>query len=455
MRPERPASPGQFANALSAVPGMIWPAVGSDQSAHLMSLLFQFEQSQWFSPARLRELQVHQLRLVLRHARDTVPYYASPLHDIDPRQLDWNDFTRLPLLSRAELQQGFDALSSRHPPSVHGMVTDGQSSGSTGMPVRYRGTAVTKLFWEALTLREHLWHRRDFGGRLAAIRVTVDEGYLPDWGLPAAQVFQTGPAMTLNAETDLPLQLEWLQRHVPDYLITHPSNLGALAELSIEKGIRLPGLRETRTSGEIVTAELRQRVRQAWGVPVSDMYSAAELGAMAFQCPDHEHYHVQSENLIIEILHPDGSDCGPGETGEVVVTTLHNFAMPLIRYRIGDFAEVGEACPCGRGLPVLRRIHGRQRNMITLPSGQRFWPSFPAALWRKVAPVQQFQLVQHRLDEIEARYVMSRDLGAEELQQLESALRERLRFPHRIRFVRVAVIERGASHKFEDFISLL
>ena len=237
MRPERPASPGQHANALSAVPGMIWPAVGSDQSAHLMSLLFQFEQSQWFSPARLRELQVHQLRLVLRHARDTVPYYASPLRDIDPRQLDWNDFTRLPLLSRAGLQQGFDALSSRHPPAVHGLVTGGQSSGSTGMPVCYRGTAVTKLFWEALTLREHLWHRRDFGGRLAAIRATVGEGYLPDWGLPAVQVFQTGPAMTLNAATNIPVQLEWLQRHVPDYLITHPSTLEALADLSIEKEI--------------------------------------------------------------------------------------------------------------------------------------------------------------------------------------------------------------------------
>jgi phenylacetate-CoA ligase len=201
--------------------------------------------------------------------------------------------------------------------------------------------------------------------------------------------------------------------------------------------------------------DLRETVRAAWGVEVVDTYSCSEAGVIALQCPLHEHYHVQSENLVVELLRPDGSACGVGETGEVVLTTLHNFALPLIRYRIGDYAEAGEACSCGRGLPVLKRILGRQRNMARLPDGRTLWPSFPAAVWRSVVPVDQFQLVQREPDLIEARYVMEREMSPDEVVRLTLLLQQRLGFPFRIEPTRVARIERPAAHKFEDFICAL
>ena len=128
--------------------------------------------------------------------------------------------------------------------------------------------------------------------------------------------------------------------------------------------MRLPGLREVRTLGEASTPDLRALCREAWGVPLVDVYSAEEVGYIALQCPEHEHYHVQAESVLVEILDERGAPAPPGETGRVVVTDLHNFAMPLVRYEIGDYAEVGEPCACGRGLPVLRRIVGRVRNML-------------------------------------------------------------------------------------------
>jgi phenylacetate-CoA ligase len=439
----------------SAVPGAVWPAIGTNASAHVQSLLFQLEQSQWLPPDRLRDWQLGQLKLVLRHALQTVPFYAEAFRRLDVDSLDWTAFAELPSLQRSTLQVKSDALSSSSSPVGHGKVTSTGTSGSTGMPVNVLGTAVTQLFWEALTLREHLWHQRDFGGKLAAIRATVDEARLPDWGPPAAGVFKTGPAATLYVSTDVARQLEWLQREDPDYLITHPTNLGALAELSIKRGVRLPKLRQARTAGEALRPELRATVRSAWNVDVTDTYSCSEAGVIALQCPLHEHYHVQSENLIVEVLRPDGKACRPGETGEVVLTTLHNFAMPLIRYRIGDYAELGEPCPCGRGLPVLKHIHGRQRNMLKTPDGKSYWPSFPGPLWQAVAPVEQFQLVQLELDRIEARYVMVRDLTSAEAAQLVAALQERLGFPFRIDLRKVGSIDRTAAHKFEDFISAL
>lgn len=439
----------------STVPGISWPAIGSDASAHLQSLLFQLEHAQWLTAEQLRERQLAQLKCLLRHAGATVPRYADALRGIDVGGLGWESFQALPLLTRRELQKCFAALCSPAVPTSHGAVSEGQTSGSTGMPVRFLQTAVTQLFWNALTLREHLWQERDFSGKLAAIRIKVEDGRWPDWGLPAAVLFRTGPGATLNVRTDVDKQLDWLVREDPDYLITHASNLQALAELSIQRGIRLSRLRQARSYSEALRPDLRETVRTAWGVEVADGYSCEEAGYIALQCPRHDHYHVQAENLLVEILDEAGRSCGPGETGRVVLTTLHNFAMPLLRYELGDYAEVGAPCDCGRGLPVISRIHGRRRNMIVLPDGRRHWPSFPAEMWCEVAPIEQFRLVQKNPTEIEAQYVMVRELGLEEKARLEFALADRLGHRFRIVWNRCERLERGLGYKLEDFVSEL
>jgi phenylacetate-CoA ligase len=439
----------------SVVTGIDWPGVPNDAGAHLAALLFQLERSQWLPAAEIAGRQLGQLRTLLAHARATVPHYAESLRGLDPAALDWTAFAAVPTLSRRQLQAGFEALRSTAVPPDHGAPAEGRSSGSTGMPVRFLQTALTQLFWSALTLREHLWHERDFSGKLAAIRVKVDEGRWPDWGPPAAMLFRTGPGATLNVRTDVGKQLDWLVREDPDYLITHASNLHALAALSLARGIRLPRLRQARSYSEALRPDLRETVRRAWGVEIADGYSCEEAGPIALQCPRHEHYHVQSENLLVEILDEAGWPCGPGQTGRVVVTTLHNFAMPLIRYELGDYAEVGAPCDCGRGLPVLTRIHGRRRNMIVLPDGSRHWPSFPAQMWSEVAPVEQFRLVQRVSGEIEAYYVMARELTQGEKAQLEAALASRFGYPFSIVWKRADALDRGPGYKFEDFISEL
>lgn len=447
------ASPGP--EVRSIVAGIAWPGIPGDPGAHLAALLFQLERSQWLPAEQLRERQLEQLRALLRHAKATVPRHAGTLREIDPERLDRAAFLALPTLSRKDLQADFDALKSSAPPPGHGKVAQGQSSGSTGTPVRFLQTEATQLFWNALTLREHLWQERDFSGKLAAIRVKVEEGQWPDWGLPAAALFRTGPAATLNVRTDVGRQLDWLAREDPDYLITHASNLHALAELSLRRGVRLPRLRQARTYSEALRPDLRGIVRQAWGVGIADGYSCEEAGYIALQCPHHEHYHVQSENLLVEILDEAGQPCPPGATGRVVLTTLHNFAMPLIRYELGDYAEVGEPCDCGRGLPVLARIHGRRRNMVVLPDGRRHWPSLPSTLWLSVAPIRQFRVIQPAADCLEILYVMERPLTPEEQNRLEKLLAERLGHAFFIRWQQVDAIERGPGGKYEDFVSLL
>ena len=128
----------------------------------------------------------------------------------------------------------------------------------------------------------------------------------------------------------------------------------------------------------------------------------------------------------------------------------------MIRYAIGDFAEAGEPCPCGRGLPVLRRIIGREQDMVTLPGGEKRWTLLSAGnieSFLRLAPVRQYQFVQKDLETIEARLAVERDLTEEEKEGLRDWVVAKLDHPFKVTFSFVDEIPRTASGKYRDFIS--
>ena len=397
------------------------------------------------------DLQMQQFLQVFRHAVSTVPFYRQRFAPWSAGISSWAQFRELPLSTRHEVQQAAAAMHSETPPPAHGPMVNTESSGSTGSPLVTRGTAWSQLMWHSFLLRDHLWHGRELSGKLAAIRSKTTTVKFSNWGL-ATSPFVTGPSVVHGVTGDLDEQLHWLVEENPEYLLSLATNVLALARRSLEQGLRLPRLRQVRTYAESLRPETRAVVRAAWGVEVVDSYSSEELGYLALQCPACESYHVQSEGVILEVLDASGQLCRPGEVGQVVVSTLHNFAMPLLRYASGDFAEVGEPCSCGRGLPVLRRIVGRQRNMFLRPDGGQYWPSFASAVWRELAPVTQFQIVQTARDALEFRIAAPRELTAEESQSLIAALHESLGFVYRTTLVRFAEIPRSPGGKYEDFI---
>lgn len=435
----------------SGCTGVVWPALPDDHSARILALQFQLEQSQWWPAQRMLDLQMQQFLQVFRYAVATVPYYRQRFAPWSAGISDWAQFRELPLSTRREVQQAAAAMHSETPPPAHGPIVTTESSGSTGSPLVTRGTAWSQLIWHAFLLRDHLWHGRDLGGKLAAIRSKTNAVKFPNWGL-ATSPYVTGPSVVHGVTGDLDEQLRWLSEENPEYLLSLATNVLALARRSLETGLRLPRLKQVRTYAESLRPETRDAVRKAWGVEVVDSYSSEELGYLALQCPACESYHVQSEGVILEVLDGGGQPCRPGEVGQVVVSTLHNFAMPLLRYASGDFAEVGEPCRCGRGLPVLKRIVGRQRNMFLRPDGGQYWPSFASSVWRELAPVTQFQVVQTARDALEFRIAAPRELTPEESQRLIAALHESLGFVYRTTLVRLGEIPHTPGGKYEDFI---
>ncbi|MBY0338464.1 MAG: hypothetical protein K2X11_17760 [Acetobacteraceae bacterium] len=460
--PETPAE----TRVRSAVPGIAWPAIPAANGAAMLALLFQMEQSQWWPPARLRARQRDQLAALLAHAAARVPFYRGRVPPDLPEGADWEEaWRRIPVLSRDEIQaaDATEALLAEELPPGHGEWREIHTSGSTGRPVRSVRSQLWELIWHGFTLRDHLWHRRDLGGRLAAIRESgagkatwPDGSAAPSWGLASDAVFATGPLVSLNVLTPVAQQAEWLLRQDPDYLLTHPSIARRLAAECLARGVRPARLRQVITIAETLAPDVRGACAEAWGAKVADIYSAREAGYLALQCPDHPHHHVQAEGVFLEVLRDDGTPCAPGEVGRVVVTPLHNLAMPLIRYDIGDAAEVGPPCPCGRGLPVLRRILGRVQDMLILPGGERRWPllssSDLAALLAAAPGLRAHQLVQTALDRLELRVEVAHPLAPREAAALADWARARFGERFAVTVREVAGLPRSDAGKFRDFV---
>jgi phenylacetate-CoA ligase len=352
------------------------------------------------------------------------------------------------VLSRRQFQsaQGLfcDTLPAGHEP-----VYESQTSGSTGEPVVVRRTAVNGMDWLAVTMREHLWHRRDFLEPLCAIRASVSElKRWKDWGPPVNWLFPSGPLLGIPVPTDVGRQIELIRDFKPRILLMYPSNLAAL----MDRWEDLPCVRQILTIGETLSPRTRDEAARRFGA-ITDTYSSQELGTIAIQCPQSPLYHVMAENLLVEVLNGDGTACREGESGRVVATDLRNFATPIIRYDIGDVAQVGPACPCGRGLPTLSRIFGRERNLVLMPDGTRHWPLVGFCHFREIAPVMQYQFIQDGRESIELRLVTERALSPDEEAGLTARVRANLGFAFTVRFTYLANrLPPGANGKFEEFV---
>ncbi|MDA0238722.1 MAG: AMP-binding protein [Proteobacteria bacterium] len=443
---------------ISAVPGITWPAVPDANSSEILALAYQLAQSEWWTPDLLVARQLAQAGELLAHATRSVPYYRDRIDGYisSTGTLTSERWRSTPILSRAVLQEYADRFKSEALPKAHAPVSQISTSGSTGRVVTILGTKMTALMNAAVGLRYHQWHQREFGKVVASIQVVKGnraEAAAAGKASPWVPGYGGGTIFYCDINETVSAQAERLKKYNPSYLFAYPSTIDALLEC-LER-TDLPALIHVATLGEALDAELRGRVRAVWDVPLVDAYSATEAGMLALQCPDHEHYHVQSERCILEVLREDGSACPPGETGRVVITDLHNFAVPLIRYEIGDYAEVGDLCSCGRGLPVLTRVAGRVRNMLTLPNGDKKWPRFGSARLAGIAPVKQAQLVQKSLNEIEARLSVERPLTLDETTKLRETILNGLGHSFDLTFSFVDVFPRTVNGKFEDFQSLL
>lgn len=425
--------------------------------AELLSRAMQMlETTQWQSHDEITALQHRKLVVLARHCEAHSLHFRARLQAAELRAGDLASpaaFAKLPLLSRRDLQGATD-LFCTGVPQAHLPTYDTRTSGSTGEPVVVRRSAYNQLDWLATTMREHLWHDRDFLAPFCAIRANISKlTRLENWGAPAALLRKTGPALGIPITTNIETQIALLLDFRPQTLLIYPSNLAALARHCAMHGTAIPTLKKILTVGETLSPDIRAHAENTFAATISDIYSSQEAGNIALQCPQSGLYHIMAENLIVEVLDEDGVSAGGEKAGRVVITDLNNFATPLIRYDIGDYAETGPPCSCGRGLPTLKRILGRERNLILMPEGTRHWPLVGFHKFREIAPILQYQMIQQDREHIELRLVVERDLTAEEQVNLTAHVQTSLGYPFALTLSYFSGrIPNGANGKFEEFL---
>ncbi len=249
-------------------------------------------------------------------------------------------------------------------------------------------------------------------------------------------------------------QTEALIAAKPEFLYTLPSNLDGLLRVFEQRALRLDSLRCIFTGGEVLEDSIRDRTRELLKVEIRDNYGSTE-GFIAWQCPEGS-YHVNAEHVAVEIVDERGEAVAPAQMGKVLITTLQNRLMPLVRYEIGDYAIASnERCRCGRTLPVIGKVIGRGINLFRLPGDQLISP------WPLVGPLKarpalrQFQIVQETHHHYGVRYVSDHELDRDAQRDIEADFSKILSLEVTISFERMDTIARTSGGKFMTALSRL
>jgi phenylacetate-CoA ligase len=347
----------------------LFPAFEAARGRPTVPLLRYLQDTERWTPGALRDLQVGLLRRVLRHAYRHTGFYRNLLdqHGLMPEDFcSIDDLTRLPLLDRGTLLASIESRTANVPPLP---VITKTTSGSSGQPVTVRYNAESRHWRDAIRWRGYGWGGYRIGMRALHYWGMANGGNTTWWKQKKVEVDRLVKRdlyldCTPRGDSALLDVVSEIRRFKPHVMVAYANGAGALAKFVNQRGLRTWDPIPVLTGAEQLMPHDRSAIEQAFG-PAFDTYGCREVMLVGSECELHDGLHTSMENLIVELVirEPNGTvrHARPGETGEVVVTDLHNLASPMIRYVNGDLAVArGDArCGCGRGLVRIGPIEGR------------------------------------------------------------------------------------------------
>jgi phenylacetate-CoA ligase len=385
--------------------------------------------SEWWSKAQLRRLQVERLREIAAFAFQNVPFYARKAKELglsakDIQHVD--DLNRLPLISRDELLRSpEDFLSCR---GQRNLWFHSKTSGTTGEPLdSYFDPYSWIVAKYALKMRRVMTLKPRLGSRIAIIEAysaeAIEEHERKQRTLWDGVLFNR---KYLSVFDPPGTHLEILERFRPDFIYGFPSYFKALAK-ELEGFSRKPfQVKALMTSSELLSNSSRSSIEGCFGSKVQDVYGSTEFKEVAWQCAKGNGYHINMENVMVELI-DEKTGAPASREGEIVLTTLSNRAMPLLRYRTGDRARWREGdCPCGRGLVMIDKIEGRIADYLTIPGLGQISPYAMTMAMEQFPDIKKYRIVQMPDYSLEIRIVRddgSRDVTVDQrLQEIKEKM---------------------------------
>jgi phenylacetate-CoA ligase len=408
--------------------------------------------------ADIQAFQNQQLRCVVEWAYRNVPYYRRLMDGagVKPAHIrKVADLPAIPISSRSDLQDAplSEIVAEGVDPTRLVAYT---TSGSTGEPHTIRRGWWEERLLNVLRRRAQQLYGRRWQDKMAIVASSRPQGSgfagALQRGLGALGINRAEYFSVFDPVDEL---LRRLRRADLDLLHGYPGALARIGERMASDDREAIHPRFILSGGEMLTPGLRARIASGFAAPVFDLYGCFEFNLVAWECPATGELHVCDDGLVLEVLRPDGSPAREGEWGEVVGTALHSFAMPLIRYRLGDLAVQGApVCSCGQPFATIREILGRTMDYFVMPSGRRIHPfELVPILTEGVGWVKQQQLIQERRDLIVLRVVADTPPTAEQIHALKAAVSAALEPGVELQVVPLSEIAPEPSGKYRHYYS--
>lgn len=381
----------------------------------LFDRVAELEKTQYYSKSELACYQEEKMRLLIKHAYETVPYYRELLSErkLKPDDIKClDDLEKIPVTDKETLRGNFEKMQSR---GLKEKIYIRKTGGSTAVPLNIAYNYNANIIERALYYRFLGWLGYKFGDRM-----------LEFWGEHPFQsrlsrartqlrrkIYNVDYFSTYNVDDRLFLKLvTQITKAPPVILRGYTSSIYYLAQHALHEGVRL-NLNAVTTTAEKLFKYQRNTMEEAFGRNIFDQYGCGETNSIAFECEKHEGLHVAAEHTIMELVGDDGRK---DSRGHVIITNLDDYAMPIIRYRNGDQARwASRDCACNRKLPLLEQIEGRVYDFIEGPGGRKVHAGviddifLDMNLDRKYE-IKEFRIVQDAIDRLRLEFVTEKDV---------------------------------------------
>ncbi len=440
------------------VAGVLFPLHENLKGHDTNRRLRQLERSQWWAAATLEADQLARLRTFLGTIGSNVAYYRDLFRrsDFQPASIrSASDLAQLPILTKSTIRAHHAAFLRA---GARGLTTY-STGGSTGEPLQ--------LFVGPARITADVAHRR------RAMRwwgVDIGDPEIVLWGSPIEVTRQDRVrefrdrlfrSTLLSAAGMTPRRMdEYLDTVVrvrPAQLFSHASVLCELAAHAERTGRALTGLgtRVVFVTSEELYDYQRVQLERVFGCPVANGYGGRDAGFIAQECPKGG-MHLSVEDIVVEIVDDRGAPVPRGSSGEIVVTHLASDDFPFVRYATGDIGILHDTpCACGRGLPLLRELHGRADDLLLATDGSRVPGQMVVHLVKGLPEIEAFKLIQETPDLVRILLVASAEIAEEAKSSIVAGVRARLGEGMRVEFEKVETIPREASGKYRTVVSRL
>jgi len=446
-------SPIWFQNIGISLYGLIWQ--NRRFGGNFQNYLLGYRNREKFTAEEWKNYQTGQLRAILEYASLNVPYYREFFKNIglhNFQQFTLGDLHKIPLLEKEAIRQDPHAFISQEKSTPK--LFPYHTSGTTGTPITILFSKDMHRNWSAaydVRVRgwagvNHKMSRAMIGGRLVVPKANSKP---PFWRYNRVERQLYMSAFHISPQNALHY-VSALNHYQPDYLVGYASSHFFLAKFILQQGLKVIQPKAILTSSEKLTSEMRDIIQKAFRSNVYDAYSGLEACSLISEC-EYQNLHISPDVGIIELVGKNGDLVAPGEPGEIVSTGLLNFDQPLIRYKTGDWVVLSTTkCQCGRQMPVVEEIFGRQEDVITLKDGKMIASFYK--VFQGIKGIKESQVIQQDYDKFDIFLVIDDNFTSIQQQKLLNNILSRYG-QVKIQIIIVDNIEKTDRGKFRSVIS--